>query len=140
IAKDDGRPRVRGVPEHLPRIVGARAHKPLCARHPAIAQNRAIPVVERQIEILDDGAPEALQVIHGPLPQGLVVGKAQAFFTFQPLLETGHLGTRDAIRAGGPQDVGGRWAHGFPPAVLAMAVSCRRTTPSRTSWAISGAP
>ena len=38
-------------PEHLPRIVGARAHKPLRAWHPAIAQNRAIPVVERQLRI-----------------------------------------------------------------------------------------
>ena len=106
VAEDDGRMRVGGMAEHLFHIVQAHAGEPGCAGHARVGQGALGRAGGADVEVVPERAPEGVDVGHRPLPQGVVVGKAQAALARQPVHEGGDLGLADGL-GGGLPDGGG---------------------------------
>ncbi|MNV97649.1 hypothetical protein D3C71_1927970 [compost metagenome] len=73
--------------KHLVDQVELGAFKPAGARHVVAGQDAFVRRSQRKREEGQDGAPEALQVGHRPLPQRLIVLEAKTAFAIQPGLE-----------------------------------------------------
>ncbi|MNS64928.1 hypothetical protein D3C72_980750 [compost metagenome] len=91
--------------------VQGRTGKPLGAGHlRAFEQYRVGLLMEADIEEVDDGLPEILALIDGPLVQGRVVVDVQVMSLINETPKGFHAGLADALGAGLPQDLG----HGLP--------------------------
>ena len=106
-----GRVRRVHMAQHLVGVIGLRPHKPLCPGHYVVLQHRAVRRRRAQVKVVPDALPKRVQVGHGPVPQRLVVSKAQAAFGLKPVLvqpDLRHIGGRGG-RGGG---VGGHDGRG----------------------------
>ena len=95
VAADDGRHArcMRGLhmAQHLVRIVGLCAGKPLRARHDIAGQHGAVGRGGLHVEVVPDALPEGIQIGRGPAPEGVIVIKRQAAGLLQPLLVQAYL-------------------------------------------------
>ncbi|MNF86696.1 hypothetical protein D3C84_691420 [compost metagenome] len=81
------------------------AGKPLCAGHlRTFEQHRVRLLMKAQIEEVDDGLPEVLALIDGPLMQGRVVIDVQMMPLIDEAPEGFHAGLADSLGAGLPQN------------------------------------
>jgi hypothetical protein len=96
VAADDGRkPRRMRRPhmaQHLLRVVGLRAGKPLRPRHHVLLQHRGVWRGRLQVEVVPDALPERVQLGGGPAPQRVIAVETQAARVAQPVLVQADLG------------------------------------------------
>ncbi len=96
---------VGAVVERVLGVVQRGAGEPLRARHLARAEHGAGLGVEADVEVLDDGRPEAVEIGDRPVVQGGVIADLDTPVFMDPVAEPGE--RAPVLRVGGPQDVRG---------------------------------
>ncbi|GBC87295.1 hypothetical protein HRbin12_01298 [bacterium HR12] len=96
---------VVGLAQEVLGVVQAELGEPPRARHPALGEDRLRRALGADVEPLQDGAPEALQVPDRPPPRRVVVGELEAAGLAEPGEVPGHRRALDELGRRGPEQL-----------------------------------
>ncbi len=86
-------------------VVHLGGREPSGARHPRVGERGPVPAFALDRAEVPDRVPEAVEIVHRPLPQGGGVGQPSAPFGGQPLEVGGDPGGADPLRGRRPQQL-----------------------------------
>ena len=88
-------------------VVEGGSREPTGTGHPVARKNGTRLLVERQLEPACHAAPEALEILYGPLPRRVIRGELATAGAFCPVEERAHAGGRPSVRARFPDELPG---------------------------------